>query len=109
MNGAALSGISPPPRQAEVLRYLAGYLEQHGYAPSFDEICIAVGMTNRGAVSTMMAKLEERGLIDRIGHRSRAIEPKVRIAVPRAPDGAPLYFINAEQLERGHKTGPPPH
>jgi hypothetical protein len=44
----------------------------------------------------MIVGLEERGLLRRIPDHTRAIEAATDIAVPRAPDGAPLYFVEID-------------
>ena len=84
-------------RQGDLLRYIAGYIEAHdGVSPSRAEMVIGAGMPSWNGVHNSLASLEERGWIRRLRYRARAIEVLAPVAFPRAPDGAPLYFINME-------------
>lgn len=82
------------PRQADALRYVAGYIEAHdGVAPTLGEIARALGIFGNGGVFRLLTGLEQRGAIRRLRRRVRAIEVLAPVAIPRAPDGAPLQFI----------------
>ena len=86
--------ITPTPRQLELLRYLAGHIEAKGVAPSYDQMEAGTGM-GRALIHNRMVALEERGHIRRAayGCSNRAIELLHKPAIPRAPDGAPLYAV----------------
>lgn len=85
--------IPPTARQMQLLRFIAGYLEAHGYGPSFSEMAAGIGGTGKGSVCCAVDRLEERGHIRRLRHRERTIELLHPVAVPHAPDGAPLYAV----------------
>ena len=83
-----------------VLRFLAGYVEQHGYGPSIREIRAGIGVASTHTVATAINRLVELGYVRRLPYRARGLEVVKRLIVPRAPDGAPLHFIPAERLTR---------
>ena len=86
--------FSPMPRQADLLRFIAGYTEAHqGLSPSYREMAAGVGVASSSAVHRLLAGLEARGCVRRLPNRARAIELLTHPRVPRAPDGAPLYFV----------------
>ncbi|MCX9146585.1 LexA family protein [Erythrobacter sp. WG] len=80
------------PRQQDALRFIAGYREMNGIAPALREIATAIGTTIFTA-DWLVRSLEERGAIARDDTRKRGITVLEPIAIPRAPDGAPLHFI----------------
>lgn len=82
------------PRQADLLRFIAGYIEAHGVAPDSDEMARAMGRQQRGgSTHGMLLALEERGHIRRLPNRARAIEVLHKPPIPRGPNGEPLYFV----------------
>lgn len=81
------------PRAMDVARYLAGFLETHGYCPSFGEMARGTGMRSKAQVSRCLDVLTGEGMIDRIENRSRAICIARPVSIPRAPDGAPLRVV----------------
>lgn len=92
--------ISATPRQLELLRFIHGHIEAKGRAPSVRECAIGLGlkvMPTGGHQSTHFAlkRLEERGHIRRLPNRARAIEVLHKPAIPRDPQGKPLYFVKA--------------
>lgn len=89
-----MSHFPPTPRQLELLRYIAGYQEAHGgVSPSFAECRDALGLKSKGHLAQFMDCLEERRLIRRACQRARAIDVLHKPAIPRAPDGSPLFFV----------------
>lgn len=84
-------------RVDQVLRYIAGYLEAHdGIGPSFQNISDALRIRSKSHVWRIVDELERAGLIARLGNRARSLRVLTDIAIPRAPDGAPLYFVRVE-------------
>ena len=89
--------IEPTPRQLELLRFIAGYLEAHaGVSPSFRDMQAGVAARSKRSVFNLLAGLERRGLIRRLPNRERAIELLADVRVPRAPDGAPLFAVRGD-------------
>ena len=81
------------PIQRETLRFIAGFIANHGFAPSMDEIAQGMGLANRGSAHRVVLCLEERRAIRTIPGKARSIELLVPISLPRAPDGAPLRAV----------------
>jgi repressor LexA len=75
-----------------MLCFIAGYIEHHGYAPSLREMAEAVGLASKSGLR-VLARLEVRGMIRRRHNLARAVEILHAPALPRAPDGAPLFFV----------------
>lgn len=80
-------------RQQDLLRYLAGHIEARGYAPSYYDMSLDLGIASKGPVSRLLSSLEGRGAITRQRNRARAVAPTAPVTIPRAPDGAPLFFV----------------
>jgi len=81
-------GLTRP--QHDVLRYVAGYIEAKGYPPTLSEIAAATGSDNRSNAFYALRRLDERGTIAR---GSLTIEILRPVAIPRGPDGEPLFFV----------------
>lgn len=81
-------------RQQDALRFITGYREANGIAPTLREIAAGLGLEGATAFTAdwLVRQLEERGAVARTGMH-RAIEVIAPIAIPRAPDGEPLHFI----------------
>jgi repressor LexA len=61
-------------RQREILTFLAEYTEEHGYAPSFEEIAQQFGYSSLATVHEHLSNLEAKKYIKRGYNESRAIE-----------------------------------
>src|SRR5687768_10991084 len=61
-------------RQHEILAFLGSYSEEHGYAPSFEEIAERFNYNSLATVHEHLSNLERKGYIKRSYNESRAIE-----------------------------------
>ena len=61
-------------RQREILDFLAEFIEQHGYAPSLEEIGRRFGLSSLATVHKHLTNLEAKGFIRRAWNRSRSVE-----------------------------------
>jgi repressor LexA len=61
-------------RQREILTYLATYSDEHGYAPSFEEIATQFNYNSLATVHEHLTNLERKGYIKRAYNESRGIE-----------------------------------
>ena len=61
-------------RQREILDYLTGYINKHGYAPSFEEIAESMGYASLATVHEHLTNLERKGVIRRSYNESRGLE-----------------------------------
>lgn len=72
LNGRPLGG-GLTARQRELLSFIRKYLGEHGIVPSFDEMKDALGLSSKSGVHRMIEALVERGYIERMPKRARAI------------------------------------
>lgn len=72
-------------RQRDLLAFIRSRIESDGVAPSFDEMCVHVGVSSKSGIHRMLSALEERGLIVRLPNRARAIALTGRIAGTLSP------------------------
>lgn len=68
-------------KQRDLLLYVHDHMSEDGIAPSFDEMKDALGLKSKSGIHRMITALEERGYIERLPHRARALEIK------RLPEG----------------------
>ena len=61
-------------RQKQVYDFLAQFVEEHGYSPSFEEIGEGLGLSSLATVHKHVSNLEEKGLLKRDYNRSRSID-----------------------------------
>jgi len=87
--------IGLTPRQMDALRFIAGFQQAKGYSPCLREIAVGIGCSPKSKARTWetLQGLQERAAIRVLPNRSRAIKVLVPVAIPRAPDGAPLHFV----------------
>jgi repressor LexA len=76
-------------RQKQVYDFLAHFVEEHGYSPSFEEIGDGLGLSSLATVHKHVSNLEEKGLLKRDYNRSRSIDIlKPRGRMKRSLSGA---------------------
>src|SRR6266516_2978446 len=61
-------------RQREILDYLNEFIQQHGYAPSLEEIGRRFGLSSLATVHKHLTNLQDKGFIKRAWNRSRSVE-----------------------------------
>lgn len=61
-------------RQKEILDHVGSYIEEHGYAPSFEEIASHFGYSSLATVHEHLSNLERKGYIRKSYNESRSIE-----------------------------------
>lgn len=71
-------------KQRDLLLYIHEHMSEDSIAPSFEEMKDALGLKSKSGIHRMITALEERGYIERLPHRARALEIK------RLPEG----FVN---------------
>ncbi|HSU61643.1 MAG TPA: transcriptional repressor LexA [Bryobacteraceae bacterium] len=103
-------------RQKEVMDFLSGFIDKHGYSPSYEEVASGLGLASLATVHKHIQALEAKQYLRRSYNHSRSLEigeryvseEKARVppgrgaAVPllgRIAAGAPVEAIpNPEQL-----------
>jgi repressor LexA len=61
-------------RQKQVYDFLAQFVDEHGYSPSFEEIGEGLGLSSLATVHKHISNLETKGLLKRDYNRSRSID-----------------------------------
>src|SRR5258708_36661785 len=82
-------------RQKEILDYLGGYIGEHGYAPTIEEIGRHFGLSSLATVHKHLTNLQEKGLVKRAWNRSRALELVPPEGIVRAVEGPLLGRVAA--------------
>lgn len=85
--------FAPTRAQHALLRFIVGYTEAKGFAPTRREMMEALGNRSKARPQEGILRLEKRGWLRTLPAKARAIEVLQPVAIPRAPDGAPLYFV----------------
>ncbi|MDI9313911.1 MAG: transcriptional repressor LexA [Hydrotalea sp.] len=67
-------------QQHRLLMYIQQCIAERGYAPSYEEMKNALGLKSKSGVHRLVFSLEERGYVNRLPNKARAVE------VLRAPD-----------------------
>src|SRR6187431_3495960 len=82
-------------RQREILDHLQEFIQQHGYAPSLEEIGRRFSLSSLATVHKHLTNLEEKGFIRRSWNRSRSVELVPARVGNRAIDLPLLGFVAA--------------
>ncbi|MEZ4414872.1 MAG: transcriptional repressor LexA [Gemmatimonadota bacterium] len=61
-------------RQKEILDYIESFIDESGYAPSFEEIAEAFGYASLATVHEHLSNLERKGYIRKAYNESRSLE-----------------------------------
>ncbi len=80
-------------KQRDLLLYIHEHMSGDDVAPSFEEMKNALGLKSKSGIHRMITALVERGYIERLPHRARALEIK------RLPEG-----FKARYQQDNHKT-----
>ena len=88
-------------RQREILDYLNEFIQQHGYAPSLEEIGRRFGLSSLATVHKHLTNLQEKGFIKRAWNRSRSVEMVPTRTGGRAVELPLLGFVAAGLADRG--------
>jgi repressor LexA len=64
------------PKQKELLQFIHERVKATGVPPSFDEMKEALNLRSKSGIHRLITALVERGFIDRLPHRARALEIK---------------------------------
>jgi repressor LexA len=82
-------------RQREILDYLSEFIQQHGYAPSLEEIGRRFSLSSLATVHKHLTNLQEKGFIRRSWNRSRSVEVVPTRSGGRALELPLLGFVAA--------------
>src|SRR5512142_560319 len=82
-------------RQREILDFLNEFIQQHGYAPSLEEIGRRFGLSSLATVHKHLTNLQDKGFIKRAWNRSRSVELVATRVGARAVELPLLGFVAA--------------
>ena len=91
-------------RQKEILDHIDGFIDERGYAPSFEEIAHHFGYSSLATVHEHLSNLERKGYIRKSYNESRSIELVKPDSGPQAVE-LPLYGSVAAGLPIEAITG----
>ncbi|MBI5119966.1 MAG: transcriptional repressor LexA [Rhodospirillales bacterium] len=98
-------------KQYELLMFIEKRLKDSGVSPSFDEMKEALGLKSKSGIHRLITGLEERGFLNRLPHRARALEvtrlPE-NIQDSRSPDPRSAQPRFTPQLVRSQAQAQPP-
>ena len=63
-------------KQNQLLTYLIKRIESDGVTPSYEEFCTALFLKSKSGIHRIVIALEERGFIERLENKARALAPK---------------------------------
>ncbi len=75
-------------KQKDLLVFIHDKMSQDDIPPSFEEMKIALGLKSKSGIHRLISALVERGYIQRLPHRARALE------ILKLPDGMLVDDIN---------------
>ncbi len=95
-------------KQRELLLYIQEHMQNSDIAPSFEEMKDALNLKSKSGIHRLISALEERGYIQRLPHRARALE------ITRLPNDikqkqAPAQQIPPAMLDHGEIITVPLH
>ena len=64
--------IGLTPRMRELHDFIVSFEAEHGYSPSYDEMCDGIGKA-RSNIHRLVTGLEKRGAVRRVPHAARSI------------------------------------
>ncbi|MCI5059738.1 MAG: transcriptional repressor LexA [Alphaproteobacteria bacterium] len=90
-------------KQRDLLLFINERMQQGSIAPSFDEMREALGLKSKSGIHRLITALVERGYLERLPHRARALEIKrlpegYENAAPRNTESAPASLVAAAQM-----------
>ena len=63
-------------KQNQLLNFLIIRIQKFGVSPSYEEMCDELGLKSKSGINRIVKSLEERGYIERLENKARAIAPK---------------------------------
>jgi SOS-response transcriptional repressor LexA len=101
-------GRPPTERQAEVLRFIARSISEHGFPPTLREVCLGLGLVSTNGASDHITGLIRKGMVTRAPLISRgiALTAAGRAYLAECPAPAPESFLT-QCRELAPESGPP--
>ena len=91
-------------KQLDLLKFIHERVQRDGVPPSFDEMKDALDLRSKSGIHRLITALEERGFIQRMAHRARALEV-VKLPDSMMESGGGGF---KPKVIDGDRTNPPP-
>ncbi len=88
-------------RQRQVYDFIADFVQENGYSPSFEEIGVGLGLSSLATVHKHISNLENKGLLKRDYNRSRSIDVLPLKPRTKSPVAAPLELPLVGRIAAG--------
>jgi repressor LexA len=89
-------------RQKEVYDFVAEFVQEHGYSPSFEEIGEGLGLNSLATVHKHISNLEKKGLVKRDFNRSRSLDVLPLRGRAKQPAPVPVSLPLLGRIAAGH-------
>lgn len=87
-------------RQQETLKYIAGYIDRHGYGPTHREIQTAFGLLSTNAVACRLKPLIKKGYLEHDRGTQRALRVVGAPGSKPAAEGMKVLLLEADRIIR---------
>lgn len=93
-------------RQSEVLDYIAKYVSENGFSPSYQEIMEHMGYSSKSRVHHVIKALVDRGYLKRIPNATRCLQVRAESTLEAAWNAATPTQRTAfeKKFFRGHSS-----
>ncbi|GFE66853.1 transcriptional repressor LexA [Litoreibacter roseus] len=88
-------------KQLDLLKFINERVQRDGVPPSFDEMKDALDLRSKSGIHRLITALEDRGFIQRLAHKARALE------IIKLPDALENNGGFRPTVIEGDKTDPP--
>lgn len=92
------------PQQHKLLGHIRDYVDQHGYAPTYEQMATFMGLASKGGIARLVDALTEQGLIIRT-QRSRHRNIELPTAALATLTSVPTSVLEAELARRMRHHG----
>lgn len=86
-------------KQRDLLMFINDYTQRTGLSPSFEEMKLGLDLKSKSGIHRLINALVERGFLERLPNKARALEvkklPENIVAMPQAPRRASVSNIKA--------------
>ncbi|HEU5122299.1 MAG TPA: hypothetical protein VFT59_05650 [Candidatus Saccharimonadales bacterium] len=93
----------PSKKQRELLTFIANFIKEHGYGPSYREIMSALDYKSVSTVAVHVDGLVARGMLRKTDHSARSLEVVSQITSPNAIDTHLDWLKN--EIKKRQETG----
>jgi SOS-response transcriptional repressor LexA len=97
--------VRPTKKQRDILEFIAAFIEEHGYSPSYREIMKGLNYTSVATVSLHVNNLIRRGHLAKRDHSARSLEvikveiqPETKIITKQLKAGEEKWLVEKVEL-----------